>query len=213
MSTVEIPVAEMANTGAPVHYPTASSRLLLDLLRLSRSSDGRLNSEATPGSLDGVIPKPVLRSLLAALRLRDPNTVQHVRRTALFATGLARFLGWEGLPLRKLEIAALLHDIGKIGVPDHVLFKPGPLNPAEQELFALQHHVGMDVLQACRVHQEVLDIINQSNPNYDNGVRNNTELSQGSRILAIADAYDSLSNKQVYRSSVVPLELVSMATL
>ncbi len=210
MSTVEIPVAEMTHTGAPVHYPTASSRLLLDLLRLSRSSDGRLNSEATPGSLDGVIPKPVLRSLLAALRLRDPNTVQHVRRTALFATGLARFLGWEGLPLRKLEIAALLHDIGKIGVPDHVLFKPGPLNPAEQELFALQHHVGMDVLQACRVHQEVLDIINQSNPNYDNGVRNNTELSQGSRILAIADAYDSLSNKQVYRDAKTHEEILAI---
>ncbi len=210
MSTVEIPVAELASSGAPVQYPTASSRLLLDLLRLSRGSDGRSGGEAQLCALDGVIAKPVLRSLLAALRLRDPNTVQHVRRTALFATGLARFLGWEGVPLRKLEIAALLHDIGKIGVPDHVLFKPGPLNPAEQELFALQHHVGMDVLQACRVPQEVLDIINQSNPNYDNGVRNNTELNLGSRILAIADAYDSLSNKQVYRDAKTHEEILAI---
>ena len=212
MSTVEIPVAGLANSSAPVQYPTASSRLLLDLLRLSRSTDGRNSSETSADALalDGVIPKPVLRSLLAALQLRDPNTVQHVRRTALFATGLARFLGWEGIPLRKLEIAALLHDIGKIGVPDHVLFKPGPLNPAEQELFSLQHHVGMDVLQACRVHQEVLDIINQSNPNYDNGVRNNTELNLGARILAIADAYDSLSNKQVYRDAKTHEEILAI---
>ena len=192
MSTVEIPVAELQSSSAPVHYPTASSRLLLDLLRLSRSAESGAAGDPQAGLLEGVIARPVLRSLLSALRLRDVSTIQHVRRTALLATGLGRFMGWEGVPLRKLEIASLLHDIGKIGIPDHVLFKPGPLNPAEEELFALQHHVGMDVLQACRVHQEVLDIIYQSNPNYDNGVRNYTELNLGARILAIADAYDSL---------------------
>ena len=206
MSTIEIPVTALASSAAQVHYPTASSRLLLDLLRLSRNPDTRTSDN----SLEGIIAKPVLRSLLAALRLRDANTIQHVRRTALLATGLARFLGWEGVPLRKLEIAALLHDIGKIGVPDHVLFKPGPLNPAEQDLFELQHHVGMDVLQACRVHQEVLEIIRQSNPNYDHGARNNTELNLGARILAIADAYDSLSNKQVYRDAKTHDEIIAI---
>ncbi|HLQ46146.1 MAG TPA: diguanylate cyclase, partial [Planctomycetaceae bacterium] len=200
MTTLEIPVAELQSSSAPVHYPTSSSRLLLDLLRLSRNAESSA-SDPQAGLLEGVIARPVLRSLLSALRLRDVSTVQHVRRTALLATGLARFMGWEGVPLRKLEIASLLHDIGKIGIPDHVLFKPGPLNPAEQELFALQHYVGMDVLQACRVPQDVLDIINQSNPNYDNGVRNSTELHLGARILAIADAYDSLWNKQVYRDA------------
>lgn len=211
MSTVELPLAEAPVTHSGVHYPTASSLLLLDLLRLSRCGNAATDSDPQAGSLDGVIGKPVLRSLLAALRLRDAHTVNHVRRTALIATGLARFLGWEGQPLRKLEVAALLHDIGKIGVPDHVMFKPGPLNPAEQELFAWQHHVGMDVLQACRVHQEVLEIINQSNPNYDNSIRNNTELNQGARILAIADAYDSLSHDQVFRDAKTHEEI--MATL
>ncbi len=201
MTTVDIPIGELQSLGAPVHYPTASSRLLLDLLRLSRTADAGPTNDSSSEQLQGVIARPVLRSLLAALRLRDANTIQHVRRTALIATGLARFLGWDGRPLRKLEIAALLHDIGKIGVPDHVLFKPGPLNPAEQELFALQHHVGIDVLQACRVDQEVLDIVNQSNPNYDSNALNNAELNLGARILAIADAYDSLSHNQVYRDA------------
>ena len=183
---------------------------MLDLLRLSRNSESSAIADANSDALDCVIAKPVLRSLLAALRLRDANTIQHVRRTAMFATGLARFIGWDGAALRRLEIAALLHDIGKIGVPDHVLFKPGPLNPAEEELFALQHHVGIDVLQACRVHQDVLDIINQSTPNYDNGQHNGTELNLGSRILAIADAYDSLSHKQVYRDAKPHTEILSI---
>lgn len=209
MATLEATPIDIASS-ARMQSSNASSRLLLDLLRLSRSGDLAATTDPNANALDGVIARPVLRSLLAALRLRDPNTVQHVRRAALFATGLARFLGWEGIALRKLEIAALLHDIGKIGVPDHVLFKPGPLNPAELELFALQHHVGMDVLQACRVHQEVLDIINQSNPNFDNGLRNNTELHQGARILAISDAYDSLSHKQVFRDAKTHEEILSI---
>jgi diguanylate cyclase (GGDEF)-like protein/putative nucleotidyltransferase with HDIG domain len=191
-------------------HPTASSRLLLELLRLSRIGDSSASIDPQPELLDGVIARPVLRSLLAALRLRDAKTVQHARRTALLATGLARFLGWEKSSLRKLEVAALLHDIGKIGVPDHVLFKPGPLNPAEQELFVLQHAVGLDVLQACRVHQEVIDIISDANLNHANGLRSKTELSLGARILAIADAYDSLSHKQVYREGKTHEEILSV---
>lgn len=210
IATLDLSIADIGGRSPVGQSPTASTRLLLDLLRLSRNGDLAKTTDPEVETLDGVIMRPVLRSLLAALRLRDQYTIHHVRRTAMFATGLARFLGWDGVALRKLEIAALLHDIGKIGVPDHVLFKPGSLNPAEQELFALQHHVGIDVLQACRVHQEVLDIITQANPNYDNGLRNATELHLGSRMLAIADAYDSLSHKQVYRDAKTHEEILSI---
>lgn len=210
VATLDMSLSELGGGSPVAQSPTASTRLLLDLLRLSRNGNLATTTDPKADALDGVITRPVLRSLLAALRLRDVNTIHHVRRTAMFATGLARFLGWDGIALRKLEIAALLHDIGKIGVPDHVLFKPGQLNPAEQELFALQHHVGMDVLQACRVHPEVLDIISQSNPNYENGLRNSTELHLGSRMLAIADAYDSLSHKQVYREAKTHEEILSI---
>lgn len=210
VATLDQSLAEMGGGDAVAHAPTASTRLLLDLLRLSRNGNLATTTDPKADALDGVITRPVLRSLLAALRLRDLNTIHHVRRTAIFATGLARFLGWDGVALRKLEIAALLHDVGKIGVPDHVLFKPGPLNPAEEELFALQHHVGIDVLQACRVHQDVLDIITQSNPNFDSSLHSATEMHLGSRILAIADAYDSLSHKQSYRDAKSHEEILSI---
>ena len=210
VATLDYSLADIGKGGAVSHAPMASTRLLLDLLRLSRNGDLATTTDPQADALDGVITRPVLRSLLAALRLRDVNTIHHARRTAMFATGLARFLGWDGVALRKLEIAALLHDIGKIGVPDHVLFKPGSLNPAEEELFALHHHVGIDVLQACRVQQEVLDIIAQSNPNYDLGLCVATDLHLGSRILAIADAYDSLSHKQSYRAAKTHEEILSI---
>ncbi len=210
VATLDPTTPEIGGRGQAVRSSTSSSRLMLDLLRLSRNSESSGSSESNADALDGVIARPVLRSLLAALRLRDANTIQHVRRSAMFATGLARYIGWEGAALRRLEIATLLHEIGKIGVPDHVLFKPGPLNPAEEELFALQHHVGMDVLQACRVHQEVLDIINQSTPNYDEDLHSNKELHLGARILAIADAYDSLSHDQAYREAKSHAEILSI---
>lgn len=209
-TTHDLSVSDLGGRGSNAQSSTASTRLLLDLLRLSRNGDLATTTDPEADALDGVITRPVLRSLLAALRLRDIETIHHVRRTAMFATGLARFLGWDGVALRELEIAALLHDIGKIGVPDHVLFKPGQLNPAEQELFSLQHNVGMDVLQACRVHQEVMVIITQSNPNFDNGLRNATELHLGARILAIADAYDSLSHRQAYRTAKQHEEILSI---
>ncbi|MBC7817522.1 MAG: diguanylate cyclase, partial [Planctomycetaceae bacterium] len=210
VATLDPMTPEVGGGGQAVRSSTSSSRLMLDLLRLSRNSDVSASAGSDADALDGVIARPVLRSLLAALRLRDANTIQHVRRSAMFATGLARFIGWDGVALRRLEIASLLHEIGKIGVPDHVLFKPGPLNPAEEELFAMQHQVGMDVLQACRVHQEVLDIISQSTPNYDNGQHGSTEIHLGARILAIADAYDSLSHKQAYREAKSHTEILSI---
>ncbi len=210
MTTAMTSLPESTSAAQPVHYPTSSSRLLLDLLRLSRCAQSGAVDDSAGDQFDGIVTRPVLRSLLAAVRLRDAVTMQHVRRTALVATGLARFLGWEGATLRKLEIAALLHDIGKIGVPDHVLFKPGALHSDEQDLMALHHQVGMDVLQACRVHQEVLEIIHQSNSHCGHDATTNTEPSQGARILAIADAYDSLSTKQAYRDAKSHDEILSI---
>jgi len=68
-------------------------------------------------SLSGIISKGVLRSLMSALHFRDSATIRHSRRVALLATGIAKHLGWEAQQITLLEVAALLHDMGKIGVP------------------------------------------------------------------------------------------------
>ncbi len=180
-----------------------TSGILLGLLSLSRTAEEADHNSNTEETLGGVISKAVLRRLLSALNFRDPNTVRHSRNVAMLSIGMAQYLGWEGQHLKMLEVAALLHDIGKIGVPDNILFKPGNLNPDENELMALHHNIGVDVLQACRAHKEVLEVVSQSNT-YFNGADGGyqtigSEMHQGARILAVADAYDALSTDQVYR--------------
>ena len=201
---------------APVQsaHPMDSSRVLLGLMQLSRQAE--LSNSTEECSFHNVISKPVLRRLLSALHFRDVSTVRHSRRVALLAIGIAQFLGWENRHLKVLEVAGLLHDVGKIGVPDNILFKPGKLSPDEINLMALHHNIAIDVLQACRVDREVLEIVSQSQNHY-NGATDNYrliggEVHQGARILAVADAYDSLSSEQVYRAAKPHKEIMKILT-
>lgn len=172
---------------------------LLDLAALGKTDHGH------DDPLFGAIQRPILRSLLSALRYRDLETVRHSRRVSILAAGLANSLGWDGRQLKLLEVAALLHDIGKLGVPDNILFKPARLSPDERELLALHYNVSLDVLQACRVAPEVLQMIGQSQHAYltdpDGNVAQPQELHLGARILSVADAYESLGSDQPYRAA------------
>ena len=194
-------------------HPMDSSRLLLGLMTFAGKAIAA-EDEKSADALDGVISTAVLRSLLSALHFRDVATVHHSRRTALLAIGMAGFLGWDPAQQKRLEIAALLHDIGKIGVPDSVLFKPGTLSSSESELMALHHNIAVDVLQACRVDKEVLRIIVQSHSHYRDGTNSirlvRGEAHQGARILAVADAYDSLRTEQVYRGGMPHDEIMKV---
>lgn len=189
------------------NHPTDSARLLVGLMSLSRQAERADGGDPQSDPLAGIISRGVLRSLLSALRYRDAATVAHSRCVAVLAKGVAQSLGWQEPQLKQLEVAALLHDIGKIGVPDNILFKPGKLSADEAELMALQHNVGVDVLQACRVNREVLEIIAQAHSQYDGPAG----AHPGARILAVADAYDSLRTDQAYRTGKPHEEI--MATL
>ena len=187
-----------------LNRPSAeSSRLLLELVQIAH--DSQLPSATENPALQGIISPQMLRRLLTTLRFRDPVTVQHSRRVSKLAVGIARHLRWEEADLRRLEVAALLHDIGKIGVPDNVLFKPGKLNHDESDLMVLHNRVSVDVLQAARVDSEVIRIISQSRDFTCGAARLPGlalgSLTQGARILSVADAYDSLRSDQVYHKS------------
>lgn len=202
---------QLTDATALSSHPSDSSRVLLGLMALSHKA--RSGPHADQELLEGVIESGVLRSLLSALHYRDPSTLHHVRRTANVATALARFLGWDGRHLKVLEVAALLHDMGKIGVPDNVLFKPAVLSPDESELMSLHYNIGLDVLQACRVDPAVLDFVGSTHSFTDGTAsrfRNINEVPMGARILTIADAYDSLRTEQVYREGKSHAEVMSI---
>ena len=210
-------IPEPSASGRAVrHHASESSRALLGLLRLSQTAARDMRLDPTANStFAGVISKGVLRSLLGTLHHRHSSTLRHSRRVALLAFGLANHLGWDGRQLRVLEVAGLLHDIGKIGVPDTVLEKPGRLSVDEVELITLHNNVGFDVLQACRVDPQVQEVISQSQQEYcpdldTKDQRPGTELHMGARILAVADAYDSLATEQPHRRAKAHQEIMAV---
>jgi diguanylate cyclase (GGDEF)-like protein/putative nucleotidyltransferase with HDIG domain/PAS domain S-box-containing protein len=213
-----VPLRVGGDLQAPRGHSSESSRALLGLLRLSQMAARDMNGISVDATFGGVISKGVLRSLLGTLHHRHTSTLCHSRRVALLAFGLAGHLGWDGRQLRVLEVAGLLHDIGKIGVPDTVLEKPGRLSPDEIELITLHNNVGFDVLQACRVDRQIQEVISQSQHAYcpDPDVvaerRSGGDLHMGARILAIADAYDSLATAQPHRGAKTHPEIMTVLT-
>ncbi len=195
-------------------YNMDSSHILKQLLALSDENEEFSLEGNESDDVDQVISRKHLRQLLTALQARDAATLCHSRRVAFLAKGIATNLGWEGIHLKRLEIAALVHDIGKIGVPDHILFKPGKLTSDEIELMSHYHNIGLDVLQACRTDHEVLTILSQTRYHFSGATNGyqyiGSDVHQGARILAIADAYDSLATDQVYRSGKKHTDIMSI---
>ena len=201
MQTLETPSAAPAPAPPTVH-PMDSSRLLLSLLELAHDS-AKASAVYDDHYVEWAAPPETLRRLVSALVYRDEAAMLHSRRVALLAVGIAKHLGWDEAAIGKLEVAALLHDIGKLGIPDHILHKPGRLNPEEQEFVLLHHYIGVDLLQACRIDREIIEIVWSSHTHGrshgDDHSENQGCVSQGARLLAVADAYDSLRNDQSYR--------------
>ena len=141
--------------------------------------------------------------LLARLAIKDASTREHTRRVAQLAVEVGQELGLKGARLRGLAVAALLHDIGKLQVPDTILSKAGPLTPAEFAVIkrhpgdgeTLLEHIGGFAAEAplVRGHHERLD-----GSGYPDGLRGG-ELSIELRILGVCDVYDALTSERVYR--------------
>jgi diguanylate cyclase (GGDEF)-like protein len=149
------------------------------------------------------IPFPAVAALFAALAQRYPDTADHSRRVADWCVAAA-----DGMLSQRetyvLEVAALLHDIGKLGVPDAVLLKPGPLTGEEWAVIRGHEAAAEDVIAAAFTSPELIDIVRhhhrwyQGDPHDPDGPAGE-ELSFGARLLAIADAYDAMVSNRVYR--------------
>jgi len=210
MLAEEVLPSTSATQRGPHHssHPLNSSRLLLELVSLAQIQSDEANG------WDALIHRPALRSLMLTLQYRDSAIVNHSRRVATLGVAIGQYLGWEGLQLQVLEAACLLHDVGKIGIPDMILQKPGRLAPEETELMTLIDEIACDVLQACRAHDEVIQIISQMHLHF-NGASHGfsavgSEVHLGARILAVVDAYDSLVTPQVFRDKYTHTEAMDI---
>ena len=106
-------------------------------------------------------------SLFTALRARHAPTATHSLRVAMGCSSWLLKQNIPGIPCDEIEVAALLHDLGKIGVPDCVLLKPGQLSPEEHVSMEQQRRVGVEILRSCCVSQNVLNIVQNSGAWFD----------------------------------------------
>jgi len=150
----------------------------------------------------------IASSLFLALRCKNSHTASHCLRVTMLTGAWGAALGMPERQRDTLEVASLLHDIGKIGVPDRILLKPGPLTPDESHTMEQYRLMGREILRpSCNV-PEVLEIVHYCAAWYD-GSRpgwklRGEEIPLGARMLAIADAYDAMTTEQVYRAAMSP---------
>jgi len=148
------------------------------------------------------LPFHAVTALLSALAYRDPSTAEHSRRVADLCVHAAKGLLCQR-DIYVLEIAALLHDIGKIGVPDQVLHKAGPLDEQEWKVMRRHNSVGLDIV-AGTFHCEELEAIIRTHhaiAGTDDSRRRLSvqQIPVAARLLSIADSYDAMVSDHAYR--------------
>ena len=142
-------------------------------------------------------------SLFYALRTKHAPTAAHCLRVALSTSAWAEQMKLSEVRRDNIEVAALLHDVGKIGIPDRIIRKPGKLMVEEQLSMDLVPSLGCEILRGCTSDNELLDIVRYAGSWYES--RRHDEgpsgdaLPLGARMLAIADAFDSMTTDTVYR--------------
>lgn len=145
-----------------------------------------------------------IETLAMAIDAKDQITHGHIRRVQTYAVALAKKMGVnDPLLIRAVEAAALLHDMGKLAVPEYILNKPGPLTPAEFEKMKLHASVGADILSAIDFPYPVVPIVRHHHENWDgkgypDGLAG-TDIPVGARILSVVDCFDALTSDRPYR--------------
>ena len=152
-----------------------------------------------------------VRALMLALEAKDTSTEEHTRRVARLAVCVGEELGLTPSRLRALALGGLLHDMGKLSLPDHILKKPGPLTAEEFSVVKEHPERGVRLLRGVggfgsSVERLVLDHHERLDGTGYPRARREAQLDLDTRILAVCDVYDALVSERVYRPAVPPDE-------
>jgi putative nucleotidyltransferase with HDIG domain len=153
-----------------------------------------------------------LAALMSALDARDRETEGHSLRVAKIACKLGENMELTPPQLKALERGSLLHDIGKIGISDTILHKPGPLDPAEWRLMRLHPDIGARIVEGISFLQDTLDVVRYHQERWDGtgypvGL-SGKDIPYLARIFAVADAFDALTSDRPYRTRIQSEEAV-----
>jgi hypothetical protein len=149
----------------------------------------------------------VVHRLARVVEFRDNDTGGHVDRMSRYSALIAEALGWNADERRELELAAALHDVGKVAVPDAVLLKPGPLTAEERQVMERHCQAGHDMLAGSG--SELLDLAaaialthheRWDGKGYPTGLRGD-DIPLAGRIVSVADVFDALTSARVYKAA------------
>lgn len=166
----------------------------------------RLHASLEKTTLDAI------SALAAALESRDGTTGEHIWRTQDLAAEVAAALGLEPEQVRTAQYASILHDVGKIGVPDAVLNKPGPLDEREWELMRRHPRIGADIVARVSGFEGVVEAILTHHERYDGqgypASVAGRDIPIEARIISAIDSYDAMTNDRPYRKAMSHEEAV-----
>jgi putative nucleotidyltransferase with HDIG domain len=155
-----------------------------------------------------------IRALVSAIDARDPYTRGHSVRVGQLSVEIGHGLGLSESQLQHLQVGGYLHDIGKIGVRDAILLKPGSLTVEERRLIEEHPRVGLEILEPVLLPSEVLSVVGQHHERLDGSgypfALSAEELSIFPRVAAVADVYDALTTDRPYRGGLNALEALSI---
>ena len=176
-------------------------KLELNLRAKSQVLEGKIEEQAK--ELQKLFIDAV-ESLVSALEAKDKYTAGHSRRVTKIAMETAIAMGLKGEDLDNLRWAALLHDIGKIGIDPNIQNKPGVLTPEEYDIILTHCVIGPSIVQPL-VNDKIIEVIKHHHDSYDGSGLNQKvsgeNIPLGARILATADSFDAMTSDRPYRSS------------
>lgn len=183
------------------HRLTSQSRFTPILIRnaLAALNNALLHQDSKRNYLQTIV------AMAQAVDAKDPYTHDHSRNVTAYTLAIADGMGISGRDRELLWSAALLHDIGKIGIPEAILNKPGRLSDEEFRIIKSHSEKGCQILKPVTAFQGILEIVRHHHERYDgkgypDGLKEN-DIPRQARILTVADAYDAMSSDRVYRKS------------
>jgi diguanylate cyclase (GGDEF)-like protein/putative nucleotidyltransferase with HDIG domain len=173
--------------------------------RTYRTFLGRLESERQHAQQMSELHLATIEALALAIDAKDQTAHNHIRRVQIYGTALARALGMSEGEIQAVQTAALLHDIGKLAVPEHILAKPGPLTHEEFQKVRIHPQVGAAILAAVPFPYPVAPLILSHHERWDGrgypaGLKGE-DIPLGARVLCLVDHFDALTSERPYHKA------------
>jgi diguanylate cyclase (GGDEF)-like protein/putative nucleotidyltransferase with HDIG domain len=166
---------------------------------------GRIEDEQRHVQQTSDLHLATIEALARAIDAKDQTAHTHIRRVQVYAAGLARAVGLQDADIQGIKTAALLHDIGKLAVPEHILSKPGPLTQEEFQKIRIHPQVGAEIIAAVPFPYPVAPLILSHHERWDGkgypqGLERD-EIPLGARILTIVDYFDAVTTERPYHKA------------